>query len=161
MEGTLVKQGIEDGSLGEPEGARRATGGSPKPMVDGTSAEPEVCDRPKHRQFSAEYKLKFLQEADACKNQGDVGALLRREGLYTSHLSVWRRKRREGSLAGLCDGKRGRKGRPVNTQVKKLLKENARLQQCLERAELIIDFQKKVSEILGIPLKGPKGQDRG
>ncbi len=159
MEGSLMV--VEDGSLGETEGARRATGVSPKPTAATGSADPEVFDRPKYRRFSAEYKLKILQLADACKNPGEIGALLRREGLYTSHLSMWRHKRQEGSLSGLADNKRGRKARPVDAQVKKLLKEKAKLEERLKRAELIIDVQKKVSEMLGIPLKEPRGKDNG
>ena len=152
---------VEEGSLGETEGARRASGVSPKLAAEARPANPEVSDRPKHRRFSAEYKLKILEQADACKNPGEIGALLRREGLYTSHLSMWRHKRQEGSLSGLADNKRGRKARPVDAQVKKLLKEKAKLEERLKRAELIIDVQKKVSEMLGIPLKEPRDKDNG
>ena len=159
--GRTQAEGIQDRSLGETEGAQRATGVSPKLLVSSRAPEPEVLARAKHRRFSAEYKLRILREADACKNPGELGALLRREGLYTSHLSIWRRKRDEGSLTGLRDNKRGRKGRPVDAQVKKLLKEKARLEERLRRAELIIDVQKKVSQMLGVPLKGLKDKDNG
>ncbi len=157
MERILMK----DVGLGETEGARRATGVSPKPAAEVGAADPEVFDRPKYRRFGAEYKLKILEQADACKSPGEIGALLRREGLYTSHLSIWRHKRQEGSLSGLADNKRGRKARPVDAQVKRLLKEKARLEQRLKRAELIIDVQKKVSEMLGIPLKKSGDKDNG
>ena len=161
MEMSLREEVVGAKGLGESEGARRATGDSPKVAGVIGRQDPEVSDRPKYRRFSAQYKLEILAQADACKNHGEIGALLRREGLYTSHLSMWRRKRQEGSLAGLVDNKRGRKARPVDAQIKKLLKEKARLEQRLERAELIIDVQKKVSAMLGIPLKGPKSQDNG
>jgi transposase-like protein len=159
MEGSGMM--VEGVGLGETEGARRASGVSPKPAAAAGSVNPEVSDRPKYRRFGAEYKLKILTQADACKHPGEIGALLRREGLFSSQLVTWRRKRQDGSLSGLTDNKRGRKARPVDAQVKKLLKEKARLEQRLKRAELIIDVQKKVSEMLGIPLKKPRDKDNG
>jgi transposase-like protein len=161
MEKILIEDVGQDVGLGETEGARRATGVSPKPAAEAGSVNPEVSDRPTYRRFGAEYKLKILEQADACKNPGEIGALLRREGLYTSHLFMWRQRRKEGGLSGLADNKRGRKARPVDAQVKKLLKEKAHLEQRLKRAELIIDVQKKVSEMLGIPLKNPRDKDNG
>jgi transposase-like protein len=118
-------------------------------------ADPEVSEKAKRRRFSAEYKLRILQEADACTEPGEIGALLRREGLYSSHLGVWRRQREEGTIQGLTPRKRGRKTQPKNPLSKKvteLERENARLKQRLKQAETIIDVQKKVSQILGIPL---------
>lgn len=116
--------------------------------------DPEVDSRPQRRQFTAEYKLRVLREADACA-PGELGALLRREGLYSSHLTKWRRQRERGELAALAPQKRGRKPHqpdPAAERIAALERENARLRQRLQQAEKIIEVQKKVSEILGIPL---------
>jgi len=121
--------------------------------------DPEVPDRPIRRRFTAEYKLRILRKADQCAEPGELGALLRREGLYSSHLTVWRRQREEGSLRALEPKKRGRKasGRdPVQRENERLRKENERLAQRLRQAELIIEIQKKASEMLGIPLRSPE-----
>jgi transposase-like protein len=118
--------------------------------------DPEVAERAKRRRFTAEYKLRILREADACKGDGDLGALLRREGLYSSHLSTWRRQRDEIAKAGLKARKRGPKSKAVDPRVKQLERENARLKRRLEEAETIIDFQKKLSKLLGIQLKSPE-----
>jgi len=117
--------------------------------------DPEVTERAKRRRFTAEYKLRILREADACKGDGDLGALLRREGLYSSHLATWRRQRDEIAKAGLKARKRGPKPKAVDLRVKRLERENARLKRQLEQAETIIDFQKKLSKLLGIELKAP------
>ncbi len=107
--------------------------------------------------------MRVLQEADSCSEPGEIGALLRREGLYSSHLVVWRRQRAEGTLQGLRPRKRGRKAQPKNPLAKKvaeLERENKRLERRLKQAEIIIDVQKKVSQILGGPLSDePKGDD--
>ena len=136
------------------EGARRATGDSGARGPEG-APDPEVTERAKRRRFTAEYKLRILREADACKRDGDLGALLRREGLYSSHLATWRRQRDEIAKAGLKARKRGPKCKAVDPRVKRLERENARLRRRLEEAETIIDFQKKLSKLLGIPLKSP------
>jgi transposase len=113
---------------------------------------PEVLERARRRSHSAEYKLQVLQQADACKNSGEIGALLRREGLYSSHLASWRRQRREGSLQALSN-RRGRKSKsPEQLEAEKLRRENAQLRRRLERAEFLIEIQKKASEILGMKL---------
>jgi transposase-like protein len=126
---------------------------------------PEVSEKPVRRQFKAEYKLRILREADACKDKpGEIGKLLRREGLYSSILSTWRRQREEGTLKGLTPKKRGRKGKrndPTTRKVAQLEKENRRLKKKLEQAELIIDIQKKVAALLGIPLKSPESGESG
>ncbi len=136
------------------EGARRATGDSGARAPEG-APDPEVTERAKRRRFTAEYKLRILRKADACKGDGDVGALLRREGLYSSQLATWRRQRDEIAKAGLKARKRGPKGKVVDPQVKQLKRENARLKRRLERVELMLDIQKKASEMLGIPLNHP------
>ena len=136
------------------EGARRATGDSGARAPEG-APDPEVTERAKRRRFTAEYKLRILRKADACKGDGDVGALLRREGLYSSQLAAWRRQRDEIAKAGLKARKRGPKAKAVDPRVKQLERENVRLKRRLEEAETIIDFQKKLSKLLGIPLKSP------
>ena len=109
--------------------------------------------KPKRRRFSAEYRLKILRQADACKAPGELGALLRREGLYSSLLSTWRRQREQGALVALRARKRGPKPKAVDPRVKEQEKQIARLQRKLKQAEMIIEVQKKVHEILGIPLR--------
>jgi len=138
----------------EAEGARRATGDSgPMTTSRATDPDPEVPAKSQRRRFSAEYRLRILKQADACKKPGDVGALLRREGLYSSHLTHWRQQRARGALAGMRARKRGPKAQPRDPRVKQLEAEPRRLQRKLQRAETIITLQKKVAEILGIPLK--------
>lgn len=146
----------------ESAGALRANAGEEVEPVSSTvphaAPNPEVIDRAIRRQFTAKYKLSILQQADACKDSGGVGALLRREGLYSSHLTDWRRQRGEGSLTALAPKQRGRKPTPVNAATlenERLRKENARLEKRLKQAELIIDIQKKVSQVLGITLATP------
>jgi transposase-like protein len=113
--------------------------------------DPEVVPKAKRRKFSAEYKVRILEEADRCTERGEIGALLRREGLYSSHLSTWRRQRDQGILSGLRPKKRGRKGKEeLEKELAKLRRENKRLQARLEEAEMIIDVQKKLSRLLGL-----------
>jgi len=121
----------------------------------------EVQEKPERRRFAAEYKLRILAETDGCTEMGQVGELLRREGLYSSLLSTWRKQRDEGVLAGLTPKRRGRKAKPKNPlteEMARLERENERLKTKLRQAELVIDVQKKVSEILDIPLNRPDGE---
>jgi len=113
----------------------------------------EVVAKGKRRQYPAEYKLRILREVDECKGAGEVGALLRREGLYSSLVSKWREQRERGSLTGLSGQRRGPKVDPQAKELERLQRENKRLQEKLERAELIIDVQKKVARLLGVPLE--------
>jgi len=116
--------------------------------------DPEVSAKARRRQFSAKYKLRILQEADQCA-PGELGALLRRKGLYWSNLQTWRLQRETGTLEGLAPKQRGRKPAPANPlarQVKELEKENRSLKRRLQRVEILLDIQKKASELLGIPL---------
>ena len=115
--------------------------------------DPEVVDKPVRRRFSASYKLRIIEEAERCREPGEVGRLLRREGLYTSHLAAWRKAARHGSLKGLSK-KRGRKAErnPLEQKVRKLERENARLEKELHKAHLIIDVQGKVAGLLGLSL---------
>jgi len=138
---------------GETEGARRASGVSPAAQRV-RAADPEVPAKAKRRQFSAEYKRRIVREADAASAPGEIGALLRREGLYSSHLITWRRQRERGELAGLST-KRGRKAKAVNALAKRvaeLERDKRRLERKLEQAELLLDIQKKASRLLEIPL---------
>ncbi len=115
--------------------------------------DPEVVPRAKRRQYTAEYKLRIVEEADSCSKPGEIGALLRREGLYSSHLSKWRRQRAEGQLQALGERKRGRKGQEQQgKEVEELRRENERLQVRLQQVELIIEVQKKLSQLLGLSM---------
>ena len=125
----------------------------------GKLADPQVTAKAKRRRFTAEYKLRVLREADALAETGGIGEMLRREGLYTSHLSTWRRERERGELEGLAAKKRGRKARPDKELIEenqRMAREIARLEKRLAQAETIIDVQKKVATLLGIPLKSPE-----
>lgn len=147
-------------TVSEGVGARRASTPSETipdvfhfevPMVP----DPEVTDKAIRRKFTAKYKLSVLQQADACAESGGIAALLRREGIYSSNLNTWRRQRDQGTLEALTPKQRGRKPSPhdlVNQENNQLRKENVRLANRLKQAELIIDVQKKVSQILGITL---------
>ena len=118
-----------------------------------SAPDPEVAERAARRRFTAEYKLGVLRQAEACAGTGELGALLRREGLYSSHLTTWRRQREQGSLAALTPKKRGRPAvppSPLARRVAELERENARLSQRLQQAETIIAVQKKLSEALGL-----------
>ena len=114
-------------------------------------ADTEVVAKPVRRRFTAEYKLRILQAADQC-SPGDLGALLRREGLYSSHLVTWRRQRQAGQLAGLTPKKRGPKPDPQADELTRLRRETERLQARLQQAEAIIDAQKKLSQLFGLNL---------
>lgn len=119
--------------------------------------DPEVVPRAKRRRFSAEYKLRILEEADACSERGQIGSLLRREGLYSSHLTTWRQQREQGQLDGLGPKKRGRKpsvDEALAKELAELKRENQRLENRLQQAETIIEVQKKLSGLLGLTLNG-------
>ena len=129
--------------------------GDPHRAAPAAAPDPEVPAKAARRRFTADDKRRILKLADACTEPGSLGALLRREGLYSSNLTAWRRQRDAGTLSALTPKKRGRKatGRdPLLIENEKLRKENERLTMRLRHAELIIDVQKKVSQMLGIPL---------
>jgi len=131
---------------------------------DGSAVpDPEVPEQPKRRHFSATYKARIVEEVQRCSAPGEVSALLRREGLYSSHLTKWRKLYRTGVLNGLRDDKRGRKRmkHPLEDENERLRKQNARLARRLEQAETIIEIQKKVSTMLGIPLNNIEDGERG
>jgi transposase len=134
--------GVFDSGSGDVEG--RAT---PRP-------NPEVLARAKRRTYTGEYKQKVLAEADAARGSGEIGAVLRRHGLYSSHLTKWRQERKSGILEGLAPQKRGPKSKanPLTAENQKLQRDNERLTDRLRKAEIIIDVQKKVAMLLGIPI---------
>ncbi len=119
------------------------------------AVETEVVAKAARRRFTAAEKLRVLREADGCTRPGELSALLRREGLYSSHLSAWRAARKRGELAGLTPRPRGPKAKPVDPrdkQIAELERQTRRLQARLERAEGLIELQKKVAQLLGNPL---------
>jgi len=162
--------GMEQGVVGGTEGGRSPTGvppTTPAAAAPGGSAggngtpipDPAVPEKPVRRRFTAEYKLRILREADRATEPGQLGALLRREGLYSSHLTTWRQQRDAGTLAGLAPKRRGPKPNtdaPLLAENQRLRRENQRLLAQLRQAEAIIEVQKKLSEILGIPLPPPE-----
>ena len=124
-----------------------------------TASDPEVLEKPKRRRFTGEYKQRILDEADQCTEPGEIGVLLRREGLYSSHLTTWRRQHDSSALSALAPRKCGRKANPRHAEARRLAEleqENKRLRQQLQQAQTIIDVQKKVSSLLGIPLSQPE-----
>lgn len=141
----LVSPGAERSEAERSEAERSAVTGETK-----TQPDPEVLAKAQRRQFTADYKKRILAEADSANASGAIGALLRREGLYSSHLAHWRQQRD----LGLAPRRRGPKSKrdPLCEEVRKLKRENDQLAQRLVRAEIIIDVQKKVSSLLGIPL---------
>ena len=123
---------------------------------------PEVPEKKPRRKFTAQYKLRIISEADACKEPGQVGVLLRSEGLYSSNLNTWRRQKEKGLLEALSPKKRGRKEKeknPLTQRVARLERENKQLRKKLKQAETIIDVQKKISEILGISQNLPEEEE--
>jgi len=121
--------------------------------------DPEVVAKPKRRRFTAEYRLRVVEEAERCTEPGAVGRLLRREGLYSSHLTAWRKARRDGALRGLRSKKRGAKPKannPLEPQVRALEAKVARLEKELHKAHTILDVQGKVAGLLEFSLKDGK-----
>ena len=108
--------------------------------------DPEVVPKAEHRRFSAEYKLRVLAEADACTQRSEIGALLRREGLYSSHLDKWRKQRTQGQLQGLAGQKRGRKADPQAVELAQLRRENEQLQARLKPTRALIDEAVKLNK---------------
>jgi transposase len=124
--------------------------------------DPEVVAQAKRRTFTADYKQRILSEADQAKGSGGVGALLRREGLYSSLLTTWRRERAAGARQALSPHKRGPKSKrdPIQEQIQRLQKDNARLTEQLRKAEIVIDVQKKVGALLGWPIHTPDPDEK-
>ena len=161
---TMVKESREAGISGGPkpsEGSRREPEqGAGTPERDSAN---EVLAQPKRRTFTSEYKLRIVREAEKCRGANAIGELLRREGLYSSHLVNWRKLVEQGQLAGLTR-KRGRKSKkadPSAKEMEKLRRENERLKADLEEARILLDFQKKVAGMLGVRLNRPPNADDG
>jgi transposase-like protein len=173
MEATVRKEeimadseyGVEGDAEGDRSGGERSEPERRSPSrarldgfvtVESEVPDPEVPAKASRRRFSATYKKRILEEAAVCKGTpGAIGSLLRREGLYSSHLTAWKKQREKGELDGLAPKKRGRKKKPVNPlarKVRELESETRRLRRQLDKAETIIAFQKKLSEMLGISL---------
>ena len=150
---------------GEAEGGRSPTGASPAGAgrESAGAPNPEVRERAARRRFRAEDKLRILEQADQCLKGGSIGELLRREGIYSSHLKYWRELRAKGILSGLEPAKRGRKPvekNPLSEKVAQLERENQRLRDRLDKAEIIIEVQKKVSALLGLTGKDREPEEK-
>jgi len=152
--GALAGAERSGGERSEPQRSAAAAKASADTVL-ASRPDPEVVAKAKRRTFTAEYKLSILREAEAAAStRGGIGALLRREGLYSSLLATWRRERANGILEALTPQKRGPKSRrnPMEEEVQKLRRQNARLAEDLRKAHIIIDVQKKVAALLGRPI---------
>jgi transposase-like protein len=143
--------------------AGAATNGGRRPTVVAApaAASPELSARPRRRSFTAQDKLRILADTDRAAEAGGIGVILRREGIYSSALTDWRRQREAGAFGALAPAKRGPKTaepNPLTAELALLRRDNARLSLRLTRAEAIIELQKKVAELLGIPL-APSGTE--
>jgi len=151
----------------EMEGVRRATGISSTLALRGSGVKTvvpnsEVPEKASRRSYTAEYKRLILGKAEVCKEQGQIGALLRREGLYSSNLTAWRRQAEHGALDALSSKKRGPKARKLDPSVRRITEQEKEIQKLrarLRKAELIIDAQKKIAEIFQIPQDQKEGED--
>ena len=149
---------VEKRFAGETEGARRATGVSPAGAPTGVP-DPVVEAKAKRRRFTAKYKLAILREVERAREPGKVGAILRREGLYSSHLVAWRRERDRIAKAGLAARKRGPKAKVEDPRIRQLERENEKLRRRNRRLETLVEIQKKACELLGIPLNQPDSDE--
>lgn len=142
-----------EGAVGD---RKRAAGGGVS-----RAPSPELLERPRRRSFTAEYKLKVLRQADECSKPGEVGALLRREGLYTSHLAAWRKQRDEGALKGLSKSRGRPKSDPRDAQVARLKRRVDRAEAELAKARKVIEVQGNVSALLEELLQAGSAKDDG
>ena len=152
----MVQTPIDRAADAAANGGRR-----PTVVVAPAAVSPELSDRPRRRSFTAQDKLRILADIDRATETGGIGAILRREGIYSSALTDWRRQRDAGAFGALAPAKRGPKAvepNPLTAEVALLQRENARLTLRLTRAEAIIGVQKKVAELLGIPLTPSDGE---
>ena len=151
-----TERGEPERSAGEPNAVANNLAAAAGPVPD-----PEVLAKSQRRRFTPAYKARIVEEAMACTGSGQIGALLRREGLYSSALTLWRRQYQSGALQGLKDDKRGRKRtRDARDQeLERLRREVERLNKKLGQAELIIDIQKKVAAMLGNPIETPSNNE--
>jgi len=150
----LTEKTMQAPQFSAPEGAledaRRAAGNPPS----GARPDPEVVATARRRQFSSSDKRRILEAADRCTQPGDIGALLRKEGIYSSHLATWRQQRAAAERAALAPQKRGRKADPAQAEDRRvvhLTRENDRLRRQLAQAHTIIEVQKKLCTLLGLP----------
>jgi transposase-like protein len=150
-----TERGEPQRSGGEPNGEANNL------AADGSAPDPEVLAKPGRRRFTPAYKARVVEEAQRCTESGELGALLRREGLYSSALTQWRRQYQSGALQGLKEAKRGRKRTrdPRDQELERLPRENERLNQKLGQAELIIEIQKQVAALLGNPIETPPNSE--
>ena len=156
----VVEKKRVDETAGETEGARRATGvfpgGAPAAVPPTTTAsETEVVAKAQRRRFTAQYKQQIVRAADRCTKLGEIGALLRREGLYSSQLTNWRAARDRGELEGLAPKPRGPKATALDPRDRKIVEQDreiVRWKHRAERAEALVEVQKKVAALLGTPL---------
>ena len=156
--GEVERSETEAGAGDIAGGARNGRAQESVPVPDA-----EVTAKARRRTFTAQYKLDILDAVEAARESGKIGALLRREGLFSSHLTKWNAQRRAGALTGLAPRRRGPKVEPPNPLAKRnaeLERENRRLQRRLAQSEAIIDIQKKVAALLGIPLDQPENDAR-
>ena len=154
---TMIGMGVSAPALGGEERSDEA----PRARVAERSRapDPEIVAKPTRRRFTAAYKLRILEETDGCSEPGEVGRIVRREGLYSSHLTAWRKARRAGSLKGLTPKRRGRKPtrrNPLQKRVDELEAEVARLHKQLATAETILEVQGKVAGLLGLSFDSGK-----
>ncbi len=123
--------------------------------------DPEVPEKSRRRRFTAEYKLGIIEAADRCTRPGEVGALLRREGLYSSHLTTWRKQVGDGTLRALASKKRGPKKKrdARDAEIAKLRREVARLEKKVGHYEIALEAQKKLAELWGVALDGEAAEE--
>jgi len=151
----MMLNGTSAPALGGEERSDEAPSAGAGRRLAAAAPDPEVVAKPSRRQFTAQYRLRILEEAERCSEPGEVGRLLRREGLYSSHLTAWRKARRKGSLQGLASKKRGAKPAAVNplaARVRELEAKVVRLEKELHAAHTILDVQGKVAGLLGLSL---------
>ena len=153
MQSTNVDKVSAAGGQTAPAGAVWPPAAGGREPFNLSPPNPEVSANKARRKFTAKYKLKILDKADACTEPGLIGTLLRSEGLYSSHLSTWRRQRKKGLLLAMAPKKRGcrkKKKNPLADELTRLENENRQLKEKLRKAEIVIDIQKKISDLLTI-----------
>jgi transposase len=158
----IVVMPNNNGSINAANAVGTEEGRKPKTVGPPPAASAELSPRPQRRTFSAAAKLRILEETDRAAGTGGIAAILRREGLYSSALTDWRRQRDAGALEALKPLRRGPKlvvAQPADADLGQLRRENARLRQRLEHAEAIIGIQKRVAALLGIPMATSEGDE--
>ena len=152
------KRNGTEGQDGPARPLEGAGGDRKRPGRVGSAPDPQLVERPRRRRFTASYKLQIVREADACTKPGEIGALLRREGLYTSHLSAWRKLRDEGALEAFSKRRGRRRSDPKDVELNRLRRRAERAEADLEKARKVIEVQGNVSALLGELLE-PRGAD--